>query len=136
MAASSTSGVTPMSGWVVLAGIIMILRGASEAFLGITALVNQQYLFITNNGLIVTTDNTTAWGWVQLAVGVLVLAAGFSLLHGSNWARIFAVIFMGFMFLANMVFLGVFPLWAIIAMVLDLFVIYALVIQPEQRVVR
>lgn len=136
MAASSTNGVAPMSGWVVLASIIMVLRGASEAFLGITALINQQYLFITNNGIIVTTEHSTAWGWVQLGVGVLVLAAGFSLLHGSTWARIFAIVFMGFMFLVNMVFLGVFPIWAIVAMVLDLFIIYALVVQPDQRVVR
>lgn len=122
------------SGWIAFAGILMILRGISQAFLGITALVNKQYLLITgdSHGLILSTAHTAAWGWVDLAVGLVVLAAGFSLLHGSNWARIFAIIFVGFSFLANMAFLGVFPVWSIVAMVVDALILYALVVYGRE----
>ena len=121
-----------MVGWVYFAGILMILRGVSEAFLGITALVNKQYLLITgSNNLVITTAHSNAWGWVQLALGVVILAAGFSLLHRSVWARIFAIFFMGFAFLVNLAFVGVFPLWSILAMVVDVIVIYALVVQSD-----
>ncbi|HEX5744492.1 MAG TPA: hypothetical protein VFX84_03540 [Candidatus Saccharimonadales bacterium] len=118
-----------LSGWVSFAGILLILRGIAEAFVGITALVNNQYLLISegNQELITTVGNTTPWGLVHLAVGVVVLATGFSLLHGSNWARLFAIIFTGAAFLVSLAFLAVFPLWAIIALIVDGFILYGLV---------
>ncbi len=122
-----------VSGWVFFAGILMILHGISQAFLGISALVDKHYLFITQqNNLVLTTVHSNAWGWVDLAVGVFVVAAGFSLLHGSNWARIFAIIFMGLSFLVNIAFLGTFPIWSILALIIDVFIIYALVVQHKE----
>lgn len=125
----TNSNVANLSGWVSFAGILLILRGIAEAFVGITALVNNQYLLISegNQELIATVGNTTPWGLVHLAVGVVVLAAGFSLLHGSNWARLFAIIFTGAAFLVSLAFLAVFPLWAIVALVVDGLILYGLV---------
>lgn len=124
----SNNNVANLSGWVSLAGVLMILRGIAQAFLGITALVNSQYLLVTqNNGLVVSAAHTTPWGLVHLGVGVLVLAAGFSLLHGSNWARLFAIVFTSASFLVNLAFLAVFPLWAVVALVIDGFILYGLI---------
>lgn len=127
------ANATGWVGWVYFAGILLILRGISQAFLGITALVNKHYLFTTsNNTLVVTTHNMAAWGWVDLAVGLLVLAVGFSVLHGSTWARVVAVFFTGLSFLVNMAFLGVFPVWSIIAMIVDTFIIYSLIVHGDE----
>ena len=130
----TNSNGSSMSGWVFFAGILMILQGISQAYLGISALVgHNSYLFITEkNNIVLTTANSNAWGWVDLAIGVLVLAAGFSLLHGSNWARIFAIIFMGLSFLTSIAFLGVFPIWSIVAIIIDIFIIHALVVQHNE----
>jgi hypothetical protein len=129
----TNSTATGWTGWVYFAGILMILRGFSQAFLGITALINNQYLLVSgHNSLVLTTANTTSWGWVDLAVGVLVLAAGFSLLHGSTWARFLGVIFAGFSFLVNMAFLTVFPVWAVVAMIVDVLVMYALIVHGRE----
>ncbi len=131
---ATNNGASSWTGWIAFAGILMILRGLSEAFLGITALINNQYLLITgsNNQLVLNTAHTSAWGWVDLAVGLVVLAAGFSLLHGSNWARIFAVVFTSFSFLVNMAFLGIFPVWSIVGMVVDALILYALVVYGKE----
>lgn len=128
------NNVSGWAGWIYFAGILMVLRGISDAFIGITALVNEQYLFITGKtgNLVVTAANTDAWGWVMLATGAIVLAAGFSLLHGSNWARLFAIVFTSFAFLANMAFLGVFPVWSIVAMAVNVFVLYALIVHGKE----
>ncbi|HET7060493.1 MAG TPA: hypothetical protein VFH99_04275 [Candidatus Saccharimonadales bacterium] len=126
---------TRWAGWVYFAGVLLILRGISQAFLGITALVNKHYLFTTaNNTLVVSTNNMNAWGWVDLAVGLLVLAVGFSVLHGSAWARVVAVFLAGVSFLVNMAFLGIFPVWAIVAMIVDAWIIYALVVHSDEVV--
>lgn len=121
-------------GWVYFAGVLLILRGISEAFLGITGLVNKHYLFVTsaNTNLVVSTANINAWSWVDLAVGLLILAVGFSVLHGSNWARVIAVFFAGASFLVNIAFIGVFPVWAIVAALVDVLVIYALVVHGDE----
>ncbi len=133
---NGTRNTTTWVGWVYFAGVLLILRGISQEFLGITALVNKHYLFTAaNNSLIVTTSNMSAWGWVDLAVGALVLAVGFSLLHGSTWARIIAVFFTGVSFLVNMAFLGVFPIWAIVAMIVDALVIYALIVHGDEAAI-
>lgn len=124
---AANNGVANLSGWVSFAGILMILRGIAEAFVGITALVNSQYLLVHGSNLVTSTGYTTAWGLVHLGVGVAVLAAGFSLLHGSNWARIFAIIFISCSFLVNLGFLSVFPLWAVVALIIDGFILYGLV---------
>lgn len=119
-------------GWVYFAGILLILRGLGDAFLGITALVNNHYVFVTSSDLVVTTTNMVAWGWVQLAVGALVAIVGFSLLHGSNWSRVVAVFFAGLAFLVNLAFIGVFPIWSIVAMIVDVIVIYALIVHGDE----
>jgi hypothetical protein len=129
---NGTKSVTGWVGWVYFAGILLILRGISEAFLGITALVNKHYLFVANDRLVVASSNMTAWGWVDLAIGLFILAVGFSVLHGSAWARIFAVFFAGIMFLVNMAFLGTFPIWSIVAMIVDVVIIYALVVHGDE----
>lgn len=129
----TTTNDRPVSGWVFFAGILMILEGISEAILGISALFDKHYLFITqHNQLILTTVNSTAWGWVGLAVGILIMAAGFSLLHGSEWARIFAIIFVGLSFLKNITFLAEFPVWAIIAIIIDVVILHALIVQNKE----
>lgn len=130
---NGTRNATGWVGWVYFAGILLILRGLSEAFLGITALVNKHYLFVANqNNLIVTTSNMNAWGWVDIAVGLLVLAVGFSVLHGSTWARVIAVFMAGAAFLVNMAFIGVFPIWSIVAMIVDVVIIYALIVHGDE----
>ncbi len=129
----TNSNGSSMSGWVFFAGILMILEGASEAILGVSALFDKHYLFVTQqNNLILTTVNSTAWGWVGLAIGILVMAAGFSLLHGSEWARIFAIIFIGLSFLKNITFLAEFPVWAIIAMIIDVVILHALIVKHRE----
>lgn len=133
MAVQNNTEVTGWTGWVYFAGLLMILRGISGAFLGLTALVNKQYLLVSGpNAVVLATTNAQTWGWVHLALGVLVLAAGFSVMHGSRWARVLAVVFASMAFLANLAFIAVFPVWAIVAMVVDVLVIYALVVHGNE----
>lgn len=129
---NGTKEVTGWVGWVYFAGILLILRGIADAFLGISALVNKHYLFVNSERVVVATSNTAAWGWVQLAVGLLVLAVGFSVLHGNTWARVVAVFMTGVAFLVNLAFISVFPLWSIIAMVVNVVVIYALIVHGDE----
>lgn len=132
MAVQTNNEVTGWTGWIYFAGLLMILRGISEALLGLTALVDKTYLFVNSEKVVTVTTNLTTWGWVHIALGVVVAAAGFSVMHGSRWARVLAIIFASAAFIANMAFLGVYPVWSIVAMVVDVLVIYALVVHGNE----
>jgi hypothetical protein len=72
--------------------------------------------------------NYTAWGWVQIVAGGIVVAAGFGVLRGWLWARIIGV---GLAFLSAMISLGFLaadPLWAILTITFSVLVILALTV--------
>ena len=132
MAVQTNNQVTGWTGWIYFAGLLMILRGLSQAFLGLTALVDKTYLFVNSEKIVTVTTNMTAWGWIHIALGIVVAAAGLSVMNGSRWARVLATVLAGAAFLANMAFLGVYPVWSIVAMVVDVLVIYALVVHGNE----
>jgi hypothetical protein len=129
---NGTRSVTGWVGWVYFAGVLLILRGISEAFLGITALVNKHYLFIANSRLVYATNNMTAWGCVDIAIGILLAAVGLAVLRGSLWARVTAVVLVSASFLVNIGFLAFFPVWAVVAMIVDVVIIYALIVHGDE----
>ncbi|HVV26033.1 MAG TPA: hypothetical protein VHC21_03300 [Candidatus Saccharimonadales bacterium] len=130
--ANGTRKVTGWVGWVYFAGILLILRGISEAALGITALVNRHYLFVNNDRLVDATNNMTAWGGVDLGVGIVLFLIGLAVLRGSAVGRAAAIFLVGLSFLVNMAFLAVFPIWAIVAMAVDVFIIYSLAVRGDE----
>ncbi|MDQ1636586.1 MAG: hypothetical protein QOJ32_3395, partial [Frankiaceae bacterium] len=92
-------------GWIAFAGIVMILAGTFEAFEGLTALFKDQFFVVTNNGLLVSA-NYTAWGWVHLALGAVVVAAGCGVFIGKTWARVVGVILAMLSAIVNLAFLS------------------------------
>lgn len=115
------------AGWVFFAALVMILVGAFQAIIGLTALFEDGYFVVRRNGLLVSVDYTT-WGWVHLALGVVALAAGFGLLAGKLWARILGVALAGLSALVNLAFLAAYPVWAIVVITLDVVAIYAIAV--------
>src|SRR5690349_2979708 len=102
------------AGWVVFAGVMMIMIGCFHALAGLVALFKD--------------DDYTAWGWIHLLVGVVVAIAGVALFAGQMWARVIGVLLAGLSALANMAFIAAYPVWSIIIITLDVIVIFALIV--------
>jgi hypothetical protein len=116
------------TGWVIFAGVMMILMGALHAIDGLVGIFKDQvYVVGANNQLIVSVDYTT-WGWVHLIFGIIVLLAGFAVMAGATWARVVGIIVACLSVLLNIFFLAAFPLWSLIIIGIDILVIYALAI--------
>ena len=77
------------AGWVAFAGITLALIGFFDILQGLTALFNDEYFTVRNGDLLVF--DFTAWGWITLIWGVLLIAAGLGLLAGRGWARWFGI---------------------------------------------
>jgi hypothetical protein len=80
----------------------------------------------------VVSADYTAWGWIHLILGALVLAAGVTLLMGQLWARFVAVGLAVVSAFTNMLFIAAYPLWSIVAITLDVIVIYAVVVHGRE----
>lgn len=105
------------------AGVLMVLIGTMHAIQGLVALVNDDF-YVIGQEYVFEFDVTT-WGWIHLIGGAIVLLAGIALFRGSVWARTLAVVMASISILLNFVWLPYYPLWSLVVIGFDLFVIWA-----------
>ena len=113
-------------GFVVFAGVIMIMSGAFQAIAGLVGLFANEFYVETRNYLF--KFDATTWGVIHLLVGVLVLFAGWAVMSGQTWARVIGIILAALSGLANFTFLPYYPFWSLLIIALDVVVIWALAV--------
>ena len=112
-------------GFILFAGILMIMVGCFQFFEGLVAVVNDTF-YVTTRNYIFQFDATT-WGWIHLILGLIVALAGWGLLSGRTWARVVAITVAVLSAIANFLWLPYYPFWALLIIALDIFVIWAVV---------
>jgi hypothetical protein len=110
-------------GFILFAAIMMIMVGIFQAIEGLVAIFQNEFYVATRNYLFQL--DATKWGWIHLVLGVLVAFAGWGLLSGRTWARVVAITLAVLSAIANFLFIPYYPFWSIIALTLDVFVIWA-----------
>ncbi len=76
--------------------------------------------------LLLFDDNLAAWGWFYIILGVLLVIAGFAVFSGSQWGRWFGIVFVSIAIFTHFSWMYAFPVQALVAVVIDVFVLYAL----------
>ncbi len=118
-------------GWVLFAGLVMLLLGIFHAIAGLIALFNASYYLVGPNGLVVNV-NYAAWGWVHLILGIVVAAAGWAVMVGQTWGRVVGIVLALLSAIVNLGFLPAYPVWSVIFIALDIVVIYALAVHGRE----
>ena len=115
-------------GWIVFAGIVLIMVGGMDILQGFVAIFEDEYVVATRKGLAIV--DVTAWGWTTVLWGCLLIVAGLGLLGGAGWARWLAIIGVGVNALQQVAFMANFPqaypLWNILIIALNVLVLFAL----------
>jgi hypothetical protein len=122
---------TAWVGWIMFAGVMMIMLGTFEAIAGLVALFKDEYYLVTRNDLVVSVDYTT-WGWVHLLLGIVVAAAGLGVMVGQMWARVVGIVVAVASAIVNIAFLAAYPVWSTIIITIDVLVIYALTVHGRE----
>jgi hypothetical protein len=122
--------VTGWIGWIWFAGIMMIMIGVFNAINGLVAIFNQN--FYARVGSQVVVFNLTAWGWVHLLIGLLLIATGAALTVGQPWARVVGIVLVAVNAIAHMLTLTTYPWWSLLVIALDMFVLYALIVHGDE----
>jgi hypothetical protein len=118
----------PVSGWAVggiaFAATMMTLIGVFQALSGLVAIFNDDFFVVTKN---YTFDlDVTVWGWLHLVIGIAIFATGLGLFARRSWAGVTAIMFLMLSALANFFFIPYYPIWAVLVIGLDVWVIWAL----------
>lgn len=112
------------SSWTAFAGVMMIFGGVMAIFEGISAIAEDNVFVVTRN--YAYNFSLTSWGWLHLFLGIVVVLAGAAVFTGALWARIAGVVLAGLSMIANFIWLPYYPVWAIVLIAVDAFVIWAL----------
>jgi hypothetical protein len=114
-------------GFTVFAGVIMITMGIFHALWGLGAIFEDEFFVATPNYLYDV--DVTAWGWIHLIGGIVIALAGFAVYSGAVWARTIGVILAVLSAIANFLTIPYYPIWSLVIIALDIFVIWALTVR-------
>jgi hypothetical protein len=115
------------AGLTVFAAVMMMMIGAFQVIQGIIALANDTF-YVVGAEYVFQFDVTT-WGWIHLLLGALVAVAGYFVLQAKVWARTVGVIVAVVSALFNFAWLPYYPVWSILIIALNVFVIWALTVR-------
>src|SRR4051794_40336119 len=111
------------SGWLLFAGLMIVMVGILNVIYGIAAIDNARF-FVANQKYIVSDLST--WGWVTLILGVLQIVAAFSIWNGGGFGRWFGIGVAGLSAIAALLSLPGYPFWSLAVFTIDILVIYGL----------
>jgi hypothetical protein len=123
------------TGWIIFAGVVMIIAGANMFINGLWALnANNTITSRFKDTLLFSDTNLDTWGWIYLIVGAVVLLAGLFVLVRSRWA-----VWVGILAATVQAIFAFFwlftPYWpgALIIIVIDMLVLHALISYGERE---
>lgn len=125
---SSRPSASDPSPWgaagAMFAGVVLLVDGILSIVKGIAGIASDDvYTRISNYTFMF---DITAWGWIHLALGVILVFVGWGILKGAGWAWGVGIGLAALNLVANFMWLPYQPVWAVISIALDTFVIWAL----------
>ncbi len=125
---TSTTGQGKKQAWaiggMIFAATLMLIIGTYQIFVGLAAIIQDSFFVVGPN--YAYEFDTTTWGWIHLGIGALAVVAGFFLFTGATWAKVVAIALAVVSAIANFFFLPYYPIWSLLLIALDVFVIWAI----------
>ena len=111
-------------GWAGFAGVMLIIIGVFDFIQGLVAIVDDEFYVATQEW--VFEFDTTAWGWIHLILGVVLIASGIGIFSGNVAGRTVGVVVAGLAMIANFAWLPYYPIWSTIVIAICIAIIWAL----------
>ena len=127
---SSSAGPAPSGGshWaagaVVFAAALLLINGVLGILQGASAVAKDKVYLVTAR--YVYQWDLTGWGWIQIVLGAIALVVGVALLADQSWARWAGVVICALSLVSQFLWLPYYPVWAIVVMAIDIFIIWGL----------
>jgi hypothetical protein len=118
------------AGWVVFAGVMLMIVGAMNVIYGIAAIDNANF-YVQDVNYVISDLNT--WGWVLLIVGAIQCLIALGVWARNQLARWLGVLAASVNAAVQLIFLPAYPFLALALFTLDLLVIYGLIAYGGRR---
>ena len=117
-------------GWVTFAAVLLGLAGIWNVIDGILAISSSRVY--GGHEVFVFSDLNT-WGWIVMILGITQGIAGLTLLTGSEFGRWFGIVAAGLNAIGQLMYVPVYPFWALAMFSVDVLIIYALAVYGGSR---
>jgi len=122
---AGTSPATDTSnGWLTYAGILLLIGSVLNVIWGIAAIDSANF-FVANAHYVIS--DLRLWGWVSLAIGALLCAAGVGLFSGARWAIWVGIVAASTNAIVQLLAIPAYPFWSLAVFALDLVAVYGLI---------
>ncbi|HMJ04364.1 MAG TPA: hypothetical protein VK506_15595 [Conexibacter sp.] len=111
------------SGWILFAGIMILIAGILNVIWGIAAIDNSTF-FVEDERFIFSSLNT--WGWITLILGVIQVLAAFSIWRGGAFGAVFGIFAASLSAIGALLALPAYPFWSLAIFAIDVLIIYGL----------
>jgi hypothetical protein len=111
------------SGWILFAGIMILIAGILNIIWGIAAIDNSSF-FVEDERFIISSLNT--WGWIILIVGVIEVFAAFSIWRGGAFGAIIGIFAASLSAIGALLSIPAYPFWSLAIFAVDVLIIYGL----------
>jgi hypothetical protein len=130
MATNNNSEVTGWVGWLGFASFMLLFAGFFNIIEGVADRARQA-VFIHSSGD-VWVLNYNKWGWINIAIGVLLIIAALSLVKGGVFGRVFSGLVVVVSMLAAATSIPIYPIWSVLILVVDALVLYSIVVHGHE----
>jgi hypothetical protein len=110
-------------GWLLFAGIMLLVAGVLNIIYGIAAVGNSSF-FVANTKYIISDLHT--WGWVTLVLGAIQVIAAFSIWAGNEFGRWFGIAAASLNAIGALLSIPGYPFWSLAIFAVDIIIIYGL----------
>ena len=111
--------------WLAFAGALLVIGGAFKVFDALWAFKYDDEVSDEVQTILFEGD-LASWGWVWLAVGIVLIAAGIAVVTRAQWARWVGIVAASLAAISFLPWIYYQPLWTILSVGLAVLAIYAL----------
>jgi hypothetical protein len=111
-------------GGMYFAAVTLLVSGVFQILMGIVALRNRAFFATVGN--YTYGASVHRWGWAHVIGGIIVAVVGLGLFTGALWARGLGTVIAALSMIGNFFFIPYYPIWSLLIIALDIFVIWAL----------
>ena len=118
----------PVSGWAVggitFAATVLTIIGVFQVIAGLVAIFDDGFYVVTENYAFDL--DASAWGWIHLILGIVLVVTGWGLFTRAPWAGVTAIFLAMLSAVVNFFFIPYYPFWSLLIIALDIWVIWSL----------
>ncbi|MER5610784.1 hypothetical protein [Streptomyces sp. NPDC002215] len=134
---AGSAGQADINPWaasgVIFAGVLLLVDGVLGVIKGISGLATDDVYARLRNYTF--KFDVSSWGWIHLVLGIVLAVVGWGILKGAEWARATGVVLAAISIIINFVWLPYQPIWAVVSIAIDVFVIWALCTERSKAVI-